>query len=301
MLTETYPRASWHKQGIVMKCLKWRYGMILILSLLAIVSESRGETLVFDDGSQWRCLGGPWQETEDRQIQPPQKRNIHSRAFWIDKAFSDVTVEFEYNPGYTDSGAGNAGLILRAADGGHFTLIHFPWGGQTLRSKNFWMGIAKVSGDRYVRNLKFELIPGVPTETERWYKVKVEARGPHIRVWVNGRRGVEINDDTFGSGFIGFAGYGYYAFRNVTVVGAEVPTPKWDESVQIHQPETELPIGSRTMPTGCMAPNGDVLIGWRQTLLRSTKAGHGRRRLCRNMSPACTTMAPHYSVPRAAG
>jgi hypothetical protein len=250
-----------------------RYSMIMALLLLACVSKTHGEPLTFGDGAQWRTLGADWHATEDGQIQPPQKRNIHSRAFWIGKAFSDVTVEFEYNPGYMDSGAGNAGLILRAGDGGHFYLVHFPWGGQTLRSKNFWMGIAKVSGDGYIRNVKFELIPGVPTETERWYHVKVEAEGPQIRVSVNGRRGVEITDDTFSSGFVGFAGYGYYAFRNVKVAGEEVATPAWDESVRIHNPETELPIGSRTMPTGCIAPNGDVLIGWRQTLLRSLDQG----------------------------
>ena len=105
---------------------QWRYEMILALSLLANINESHSETLDFGDGSQWRCLGAQWQETADGQIQPPQTRNIHSRAFWIEKAFSNVTVEFEYNPGYLDSGAGNAGLILRAADGGHFYLIHFP-------------------------------------------------------------------------------------------------------------------------------------------------------------------------------
>ena len=110
--------------------LQWHCGMILFLSLLANVSDVHGETLAFGDGSQWRCLGAQWQETEDGQIQPPQKRNINSRACWLGKAFSDVTVDFEYNPGYMDSGAGNAGLILRAADGGHFYLIHFPWGGK---------------------------------------------------------------------------------------------------------------------------------------------------------------------------
>ena len=84
------------------------------------------------------------------------------------------------------------------------------------------MGIAKVSGDGYIRNVKFELIPGVPTETERWYKVKVEAEGSKIRVWFKGRRGVEIDDGTFGSEFVGFAGYGNCAFRNVTLTGHEL-------------------------------------------------------------------------------
>ena len=227
----------------------------------------------FGDGSEWRCLGGQWTGDDAGAITPPDVHNLHSRAFYTATAFSDLTAEFEYNPSYREGGQGDAGLILRAQDGGHFYFVHFPWGAQSLRAKNYWGGIAKVSGDGYLRNIVYENVRGVPSETDRWYHVKVEAAGQRITVWVDGRKACEAHDDRYRPGFIGLAGHGWYAFRNLRVTGIEVVPPAWDESVRIHQPAFELPVDSQVMPSGCIAPNGDVLIGCGHTLLRSTDAG----------------------------
>ena len=227
----------------------------------------------FGNGAQWQCLGGQWTGDDAGAISPPDERNLHSRAFYTAKAFGDFSAEFEYSASYREGGQGDAGLILRAQDGGHFYYVHFPWGAQSLRAKSYWGGVAKVSGDGYLRNIVYENVRGIPSEVDRWFKVKVEAAGPRITVWVDGRKACEARDETYKSGFIGFAGHGWYAFRNLRITGTEVDPPQWDASVRIHQPACELPVDSQAMPSGCLAPNGDVLIGSGKTLLRSSDQG----------------------------
>jgi hypothetical protein len=227
----------------------------------------------FGDGSQWQCLGGQWTGDDAGAVSPPNENNLHSRAFYTAKAYGDFVAEFEYNPSYRDGGQGDAGLVLRAADGGHFYFVHFPWGAQSLRAKNYWGGIAKVSGDGYLRNMAYENVRGIPSEVERWFKVKVEAQGPRISVWVDGRKAFEAHDNTYKSGFIGFAGHGWYAFRNLNITGTEIDPPQWDQSVRIAKPGFELPVDSQEMPSACIAPNGDVLIGSGTSLLRSSDKG----------------------------
>ena len=226
--------------------------------------------LVLGDGSQWKCLGGQWSEDEAGVIQHPVARDLHSRALFTARAFSDVTVQFEYKAGYMEAGAGTAGLILRAPDGGRGYFVDFPWGGQTLRAKNFWAGLADLSGDGYLRPLRLDLVNGVPSETDRWYTVKVTAVGPRIRVWVDGFEALDVSDATYGAGFLGLAGYGQYWFRNIRYSGTEVPTPQWDGKARIRHPAITLPLPSDPVNQGCVAPNGDVIIASGRELLRST-------------------------------
>jgi len=249
------------------------FAAAILLASTGIVRAQDMTPITFGDGSQWKCVGQQWTGDDAGAVTPPDKRNLHSRAFYTARAYSDFTAEFEYNANYREGGAGDAGLILRAQDGGHFYYVHFPWCAQTLRAKNYWGGVAKVSGDGYLRNIVYENVRSVPSEVDRWYKVKVEAKGPRISIWIDGRKAFEAHDDTYKSGFIGFAGYGWYFFRNLRVNGTETPAPKWDDSVRIQRPMFELPVDSKVMPSGCMAPNGDVLIGAGKVLLRSTDKG----------------------------
>ena len=254
-------------------CFACAAALVLAAATLSAAQDLNNALITFGDGAQWKCLGGQWTASDEVEIVPPDKRNLHSRAFYTSQAFSDFTAEFEYNANYRELGHGDAGLILRAQDGGHFYYVHFPWGGQSLRAKNYWGGVAKVSGDGYLRNIVYENVRGVPSECDRWYKVKVEAKGPRIRVWVDGRKAFEAHDDTYKSGYIGFAGYGWYFYRNLRVTGAAGPAPAWDDSVRIGKPMFNMPVNSQSMPSGCVAPNGDVLIGSGATLLRSTDKG----------------------------
>ena len=236
------------------------------------MSSAAEQVLSIGDGSGWSFLGGTWTQPGDA-IRPPNVPNLHSRAFHIASAYGDLTAEFEYNANYRELGHGDAGLVIGARDGGNFHYIHFPWGGQSLRAKSFWGGVAKVSGDGYIRNVVYQSVAGVPSETDRWYRVRVQVKGTHIRVWVDGRRAFEAHDESYQGGCVGLAGYGWYFFRNVRIAGTPIDPPKWDDSVQIHNPAFELPVTSKNMPSGCMAPNGDVLIGSGGQLLRSTDKG----------------------------
>lgn len=220
----------------------------------------------------WCVSGEPWHEDEEGAMRPPDARNLHSRAFYTAEQFGDAIIEFEYNGSYRETGTGNAGVILRATDSDHFYYVHFPWGGQQLRAKHFWAGIAKVDGAAYQQNIAFEYVPGVPSETDRWYRVRVEARGPRIRVWVDGRAALDVTDDTFSRGCLGLAGYGWYAFRNVRVAGIGQPAADW-KAAPLPAHNFTVGLDSQVMPSGCVAPNGDVLLAQANKLVRSKDKG----------------------------
>lgn len=224
------------------------------------------------DSGKWRFLGGEWTEN-DGILQPPDQYNLHSRAFYTANAYVDCEVEFEYNPNYRETGTGAAGLILRALDANHFYYVYFPWGGQQLRAKNYWAMAAKVDGDGYLRNLDAQWIPGIPSETDRWYAVRVRAEGPRLRAWVDGRLALDLEDDTYTSGCLGLAGYGWYAFRNLHVRGIPDTPPPWNPGMEIPTHSFTVGLSSETMPSGCVAPNGDVLIAAGNLLVRSKDKG----------------------------
>lgn len=237
------------------------------------LGSRRGTTLTLDDPADWRFLGGEWTQREDGTIVPQDTRNLHSRAFHQGQAFGDVDIEFEFNGNYRETGTGCAGVMLRAAGPNQFYYVYFPWGGQQLRAKHFWAVVAKVDGDGYLRNLDARWVPGVPSETDRWYAVRVSAKGPDIEVWVDGRRALAVTDDAYASGAVGLAGYGWYAFRNVYVSGTPAPVPAWDDAAPIPTHAFEVGLSSAEMPSGLIAPNGDVLLAAGNQLVRSTDQG----------------------------
>ncbi|HQO33685.1 MAG TPA: hypothetical protein PLG59_03425, partial [bacterium] len=163
--------------------------IVVLLSVAFFCSAGFGysetTTLSVEDTTNWDFYGGEWAENEEGVIRPPDQRSLHSRAFFLSGTYSDFIAEFEFNGDYRETGTGSAGLIIRAADPNHFYFVYFPWGGQQLRAKHFWAAIALVDGDGYLRNLRAEWVPGVPSETDRWYKVRVVAQGPDILVSVD--------------------------------------------------------------------------------------------------------------------
>ncbi len=109
----------------------WRTLTVLTGLTLAFLLGSpmvpwASETLTIADGSAWNFHGGDWTENQEGVIRPPDLWNLHSRAFYTEKGFSDCTVEFEFNGDYRETGTGSAGLILRASDPNQFYFVYFP-------------------------------------------------------------------------------------------------------------------------------------------------------------------------------
>jgi hypothetical protein len=229
-------------------------------------------SLSIGDGSGWHFTNGPWKES-DGVISPPDQRNLHSRAFSTTQSFRDLSVEFEFNGNYRETGTGGVGLIFRAADVNRFSMVYFPWGGQQLRAKHFWALLLKAEGDGYLRSVKSAWVPGLPSETDRWYKVRLKATGPTVDVWVDGRRALSVRDENAKSGAVGLAGYGWYFFRNIRVTGAKAPLAVWDTKQRVPVHHFTVGLDSQEMPSGCVAPNGDVLLAAGRKLVRSTDKG----------------------------
>ncbi len=247
----------------------------MVVLFIAGAARAGQETtpLHIGDGSQWRFSAKTWTEA-DGVIAPPDQRNLHSRAFYVHQGFDDFSAEFEYNPNYRELGHGGAGLILRAKDPNHFYAVYFPWGGQALRSKHFWASIVKVDGDGYLRSLKSAWVPGVASEVDRWFKVRVTAKGPNIDVWVDGRRAVSASEAAYQGGAVGLMGYGWYSFRDVRITGgAPTELPAWADKFDVPNHSIALKLLSDKSQSACIAPRGDVLLAAGNQLVRSKDGG----------------------------
>ena len=224
------------------------------------------QTLKIGQGEGWCFVGGRWQDGPAEYAVPPDvfslRMAIHTAA-----AYGDVAVECDFQAGNAATGAGDAGIILRAQvttpeahdsarcgalparqNARHHYWVHTPWVGQTTRAKHFWLAISKMDASGWARNLALQVVPGVPAETHRWYRLRVEAQGPHIRTWVDGVPGPAVTDDTYGagdagdtpglhtpngtkvvqtwrSGCVGMAGYGEFRCKELRVAADQAALP----------------------------------------------------------------------------
>ena len=270
--------------------------VIAVLGLSAVAHAADTQyKLTIGDGRDWHFVTGgdvqvAWRDTSNVGVGiNPTHEALYQRkrAFYTARAFDDFTIEYTVNLRYNAQGAGRAGPILRAQDPNHYYLVYLPHTGQIYRSKNFYVAVAKVEGDGYIRNIKLAWVPNVPSETDRDYAVRVDVRGNRISVRVDGRDVLSVTDDTYRSGLVGLAGQGLYYFKDVKVTGTALAPRKWDRRATIPDESFRLPVGSKYMPSGCIAPNGDVLLGAGRELLRSSDKGKTwtKTELPEHMSP----------------
>lgn len=239
----------------------------------ATADDPEPDRLSIGDGTGWSFSGDRWSESAEGIITPPDKPNLHSRAFFTSRAYGDLSAEFEFNGSYREVGSGGAGLVFGARDANHFHAVYFPWGGQQLRATHFWASIVEVDGDGYLRARKSVWVPGVPSQTDRWYKVRLEVRGKRISVWVDGRSALSIDGENVQPGTAGLIGYGMYHFRNIRVAGESIQPPTWQVHDALPAHQFSVGLDSQAMPSGCIAPNGDVLVAAGNRLVRSHDKG----------------------------
>jgi hypothetical protein len=72
---------------------------------------------------------------------------------------------------------------------------------------------------------------------------------------------------------VGLEGYGWYHFRNVKIFGEGTPLEGWDRTQTIPEHHFTVGLDSQTMPSACVAPNGDVLLAAGNLLVRSKDKG----------------------------
>ena len=70
--------------------------------------------------------GMKWTQTADGEINPPNMLNLHSRAFFTEQSFDDLTAEFKVKGYYRETGSGGAGFIFRARMSTTSTWFIFP-------------------------------------------------------------------------------------------------------------------------------------------------------------------------------
>ena len=184
------------------------------------------ETLTIGDGADWSFVGGEWRDGNG-ELESPS--DLFSLRMAIRKrvVYADVAVECDFQPKYDANGGGDGGIVIRAQDANHYYWVHHPWCGQTTRAKHFWLAISKFDDTGWSHNLRFEVVPGVPSEMDRWYRLRVEAKGPVIRTWVDGHPGPSATDDSYDTGAVGVAGYGCFQVRDVQVSGGGESPAGW--------------------------------------------------------------------------
>jgi hypothetical protein len=247
------------------------------------------------NNDHWSFVGGTWDEDESGIMSPPAQRADDHLAFKIDQAYTDVQIDFEFRWSINHCGAG---VVLRAQDASHHYLVHFPCCGQHYRAKHFWAAISKMDDRGWLEILKMEMIHGVPSERggmqsikgTLWQQVRVVAKGDQISVWVNGRPGPVVHDETYQRGCVGLeswvcSGLTSWAydgagsdFRNVRIEGSEAGAASWDTSIEPpvnhFVPHAAAPGQSQGVAGLAHAPNGDLLMVLDEVgLLRSVDRG----------------------------
>jgi len=82
-----------------------------------------------------------------------------------------------------------------------------------------------------------------------------------------------VRDESYEGGAVGLAGYGWYSFRNVRISGVKTPLESWDRQQTIPVHHFAVGLDSNKMPSGCLAPNGDVLLAAGSRMVRSKNRG----------------------------
>ena len=78
-------------------------------------------------------------------------------------------------------------------------------------SERAWSGgLYEVGGRGWLQNLKDQPEAGKAYNNNDWNHFKIKANGNHIQTWINGIVAIDVREDLWKSGFIGFQMHGVY-------------------------------------------------------------------------------------------
>jgi hypothetical protein len=156
---------------------------------------------------EWRVEGGELVQT----------RTTPAFFFFGDKDWGDYDLELEAQ---RVSGPEGFKILFRAAGPLNFHALGLGSYGATAHE------VFRVENGDWVRSVN--PVPG-RVEPQRWYKVRVEARGDTFRCLVDGSKLFEFTDGHFARGQVGLSTWGTVVrFRNIKVTAADGRTVLWD-------------------------------------------------------------------------
>ena len=162
------------------------------------------------------------------EIVPPEAKlpQLH-KAFATERVLSEETIECEYQ---NKADNGHVGIVFAAQDSDHYYWAYVPHWGQLWRARAVYAALGIADGSGYIRHLDLKLMPNVPCQYNVWKTLRVERRGSHIQMWINGVKGPSAIDDTYGPGRIGVSGYNPCAVRNLKIDGKETSAGAWPKA-----------------------------------------------------------------------
>lgn len=156
----------------------------------AATATATTATAATDRGVQFRT-GGDWQLDGDELAQELPE---NARLLFGDPEWTDYDVEVEAMSQGKQDGHGII-LMYRAQDLANFLDLEVGgWSATVTEAVFFKKGIWGRSPGCFLK---------VPHEHNRWYKIKVEVRGPRISCWVNGKNVFTYRDESLNHGMIG--------------------------------------------------------------------------------------------------
>ena len=215
------------------------------------------EMLATRDRGAWEFM------PETDMIRPPYESLDGRLAILADTGWAEETIACTFVS--TDTNVQH-GIVFGAQDHTRFYWAYVPRWSQNFRARALHAAIALFDGGNYPRVLAMMLMPNVETHTNTPLSLRVERRGSHIQLSVNGVRGPSAVDETYGPGRVGLLGAGDYLASGFSVDGERRPDTAWNGDVT-PRPLWTCPVETAADAHGlaywqpCRCSGGDILTG----------------------------------------
>lgn len=174
-----------------------------------------GEALITEDFNDeiadgWHTEGGAW-GIQEREYDQAYKENNPVWSTYPDLDLNDYSAQADFKlvpEGYSGAHNRTASLAVRMTDTEHFYLAMLDWKEETLT-------LYKANGGA---NLTWLADRPYPLQEDTWHRLRVVARGPFLRVYVDDTLQLEVTDEAYPSGFVGLrTSGGHFRIDNVSV------------------------------------------------------------------------------------